>query len=307
MGGFFGEWAPPVGSPTFFHDGERWRPLSSFTPSNGVSAPERLLIVVFRPQRLPRYLELENWSAAALRVWRERPDKVAIPPADLPERDGRALASWDEDGQDVRTFGTVYQRVQAVGRLDDTGIAQSGQICTNHPGNIAISTSAGVQRPVRRPEESELLSGFQVVPANHARDGMVDERGNAGYAIGQNVWMIVGPTQEALAKQEAAGKEEAAANASPLRQLVLDRNFYLRPPLEGTAPLFAGYLSPRYFAAEDNVDRVPERRRGHLVRVSTDYGATWKRLPTLRADARNRREGLCRVTNVRLYLPTIEE
>lgn len=300
MGGLFGQWAPPVGSPVFYHDGERWQPLAEYHPGNGnPGAPERMLIVVFRPRQLPRYLELENWTAQALKAWRSKPGRVATPPEELPTRNGRALASWDEGGKQARPFGTVYQRVQAVGRLDDTGVARSGQICTNHPGNIAISTSAGVSHPVRRAEESEALSGFQVIPANHARDGMVDDRGNAGYAIGHNVWMIVGSSQ--------GNGRENSGQPSPLGRLVSDPTFFMRPPLEGVAPLFAGYLSPRYFAEEDTSDRVPTQRRGNLVRISTDFGATWKRLPTLRATPRNRQEGLYKVTNVRLYLPTLEE
>jgi hypothetical protein len=289
----FGEWAPPVGSPVFYSDGSGWRPLSEMKQPQGeeVKAPERLLVVVFRPQRRPRYLELENWTADTLRTWKQQSRPTVTPPDSIPIHDGRAVAAWDEAGRDISVFGSVYQRVQAVGRLDDTGIAKQGQICTIHPGDVAISTSLGLPRPIQRHEESEALSGFQIVPANHARDGMVDDRGHPGYAIGHGVWMIVGP-------------EQSGTGNALLRRLIGDQDFRIVPELEGTAPLFAGYLSPRYFAAEDTGNAVPIERRGYLVRISSDFGRTWTRLPSLRATAPCRLDGLKRVTHVRLYLPT---
>ena len=88
-----------------------------------------------------------------------------------------------------------------------------------------------------------------------------------------------------------------------LRRLGTERGFKVAPPPEGTAPLFTGCLSPRHFSSEDQADAVPESRRGHLVRISTDLGRTWKRLPLLDGSAQNRLAGLDAVTNFRLYLP----
>jgi hypothetical protein len=202
------------------------------------------------------------------------------------------LAAWDEEGRELSQFGAVYQRVHAVGRIDDTGIARPGQVCTNHPGDVAISTTPGLPHPDQNSAEAEQLSGFQIVPANHARDGMVDESGHSGYAIGNGVWMIVGPAQK---------EEEGFAL---LRKLAGHQEFRIIPELEGTAPLFAGYLSPSYFPEEDASDAVPPVRRGHLGRISTDFGRTWTRLRGMRATPLQRAAGLRRVTHVRIYLPT---
>ena len=284
----FAEWAPSVGSPVFYRQGADWRPLGARDPS--LPPPTELLIVAVRPGDGPDYLELENWTKERVRYW----DRIGLPqgadPATKPEGDGRALAVWTRNETRSVPFGAIYQRVMGVGRLDDTGIAQPGQICTNHPGDVAISLATTLPRPIRSREEVDRLAGFQILPVNHAKNGMVDSSGKPGYPIGANPWMIVGPLQ-------------GEVGFEILRRLEKERGYKVAPPPEGTAPLFTGCLSPRYFAGEDTSDAVPESRRGHLVRISTDLGRTWKRLPVMDGSAQNRIGGLDAVTNIRLYLP----
>lgn len=282
----FAEWAPAVGSPVFYRQGAEWRPLGARDPSQ--PPPTELLIVAVRPSASPAYVELENWTEERVRHWQNKGLPAGADPNAMPSGDGRALAVWKE-GRSV-PFAAVYQRVMGVGRLDDTGIAQPGQICTNHPGDVAVSVTSTLSRPISNREESDQLAGFQILPVNHARNGMVDSTGKPGYPIGATPWMIVGPLQREI-------------GFDILRRLGQERGYKVAPPPEGTAPLFMGCLSPRYFAGEDQSDSVPGSRRGHLVRISTDLGRTWKRLPVLDGSAQNRLGGLDAVTNIRLYLP----
>jgi hypothetical protein len=284
----FAEWAPAVGSPVFYRQGEDWRALGSRDPNQ--PPPTELLIVAVRPSAAPAYLELENWTEERVKHWQSKGLPYGADPSAMPNGDGRALAVWT--GAEARSvpFAAVYQRVMGVGRLDDTGIAQPGQICTNHPGDVAVSVTSTLARPIANRDESDRLAGFQILPVNHARNGMVDDTGKPGYPIGATPWMIVGPLQREV-------------GFDILRRLGSERGYKVAPPPEGTAPLFTGCLSPRYFAAEDQSDAVPESRRGHLVRISADLGRTWKRLPVLDGSAQNRLAGLDGVTNIRLYLP----
>jgi hypothetical protein len=296
----FGRWAPPAGSPVYFRNGQRWRPFEERSVSRTTPVPDRLMLVAIRPDRWPAYVEFENWTAKTLQAWRMRQGPAGPVPLDLPVRDGQVLVAWDNDGRNTTAVASVYQRITGVGRFDDTGMASEGRVCTNHPGDLAITTGPGIATEIKdmRDESPErgLLGGLQVIPLRHAWYGMRSKTQFGeevlGYAAGGEQWMIVGPLlSESLTR---SAKELLQAGAADAPQ-----------GLEGTAPLFSGYFSPRFFGEENRSASVPRRRRGYVVRLSSDFGRTWSRVP--RQPGKNkeiRKSAFSSLTNIRIYFPT---
>jgi hypothetical protein len=263
--------------------------------------PGRLLLVALRPDPWPVFVEFENWTARTFQAWRTNPGPAGPTPPGLPARDGRVVVAWDEAGRRTTVVASVYQRITGVGRFDDTGMASEGRVCTNHPGDLAVTTGPGVAAPIQDmgddSAERGVLGGLQIIPLRHAWHGMRDRTPAGeevlGYAAGGAQWMIVGPAlREPLARPVKELLRSGAANALT--------------GLEGRAPLFSGYFSPRSVPEEDRSDAVPSRRRGYVVRISRDFGRTWTRVPRTPGgtDKNERGRAFASLTHLRIYFPT---
>lgn len=286
----FGRWAPPAGSPVFYRSSAagRWRPLNERKPTRASPVPDRLLMLAIRTRRWPSYLEIENWTAGDVQRWRSG-RTVRVPAEGLPERNGRVRVLWDAAGRGEATMiGSVYQRVSGVGRFDDTGMVATGRIATNHPGDLAIATGPGVTIPIRSEAERNIQGGFQIIPLRHAWYGMQADQ--PGYAGGSGPWLVVGPPRDQATPPLREFLENGAADAPQ--------------GLEGRAPLFAGYFTPRAAPEERRPARLPPTRRGYLVLVSTDFGRTWEPVPQRQG---YRPSALDSVTHIRIFFPTLME
>lgn len=204
---------------------------------------------------------LENWAAGDTVAGRTNP------------ANGRILVAYPRGA--VRHVADVLQRVRGSGRFGGTEFAAIGQVDTNHPGALTLSTSPRVgytTDPNRR-------GGVQIVPANHAKYlGYV--LGQAPF-MGQPQWMIVGPV---------------GANRAQLadRRYLIDGRLSVDPGWEAVAPLFGMYVRTSF-----NSGWLAGSTR---FVVSYDYGATWQQSPSLIGTTQPPDSPVDRWTNIRIYL-----
>jgi hypothetical protein len=191
-----------------------------------------------------------------------------------------------------KDVATVLQRVEGTGRFGGSEYADVGYLRANHGGVIDLSTSPYVGFTW----DNEKRGGFQIVPANHA----VYSRHflDLNY-IDRPQYMIVG-----------------ALGSTPdrlLNPVYYDENgLAYEPHLEAVAPLFGGYIKPKYVT---NLDFLPpEQFEGEYVnnpaeevikdlsthfQLSYDGGATWIDPPSLTGTIN---DSLINVTHIKLKL-----
>ncbi|RLK09588.1 hypothetical protein DER29_6123 [Micromonospora sp. M71_S20] len=264
---FGGATAPPVGSPVTWWDTARsqWRPLAEhFAANPNAAVPAKIRYTVYKPVSAygtPGYLELENWSAGDTVGGRTNP------------ANGRVLVAYP--GGVVRHVADVLQRVRGSGRFGGTEFAAVGQIDTNHPGALTLSTSPRVGYTT----DFDQRGGLQIVPANHAK--------YLGYVLGQEPfigraqWMVVGPVGA------------TSAQLADERYLI-DGQLSVNPGWEAVAPLFGMYVRTSY-----NKDWLAGSTR---FVVSYDYGATWQQSPSLTGTTEPPTSPVNNWTNIRVYL-----
>lgn len=108
--GFFGAWAPPVGTEIFVDDGVSTpRPLSASLPQQG----DTLVFKVFE-ETMPYMVEIEN-------------------------RPGGRVVSWSAFGG-AETIARVIRPLAGCGRFGGTLFQDAGRIRANHSGVIDVST-----------------------------------------------------------------------------------------------------------------------------------------------------------------------
>lgn len=109
--GFFGAWAPPVGTPVLLQamDGSQHPLESGKLPISG----DTLLFRVYE-SNIPYFVEFEN-------------------------RPGGRVTAWSQDGE--RLLARVIRPVYGVGRFEGTLFQEPGRIRASHSGVIDVSTS----------------------------------------------------------------------------------------------------------------------------------------------------------------------
>lgn len=113
--GFFGAWAPPVGTQVFVESpGCAPRLLA---PGNLPKAGDVLLFHIYK-ENIPYFVEFEN-------------------------RPGGRVTSWSKTG--VTTIARVIRPVKGVGRFEGTLYQDPGRIRASHSGVIDVSTSPSGQ------------------------------------------------------------------------------------------------------------------------------------------------------------------
>jgi len=128
-------------------------------------------------------------------------------------------------GRSKKVVAVVYKPVMGTGRFDGSIYVGQSRVRANHHGVIDVSTVPRADKPFDGVKDNR--GGFQIVPACHAMDEeMLKAREGTQ-------WMVIGPP-----------------NATD-------------PPIDGTAPLFRGYIRPS--------DRVE-------CRID---GGSWEPLPEL--------------------------
>ncbi len=136
---------------------------------------------------------------------------------------GRVLA--DYGGGEVYEFARVRHPVEGVGRFDATGFTGVGCINTNHPGVVTISTAPDHNgKPVFDDPFGETRGGFMIQPARHA--------------------------------------ESEAAGGGPVAQVMVVEpvSRRLSGGLEGTPPLFQGFLSLQFQSRDPSRSFVCQMR-----------------------------------------------
>ena len=145
-------------------------------------------------------------------------------------RDGGRATAEFVDGSEV-LLGRVTRPLRGVGRFDATGYTGVGCINTNHSGVITISTAPDNNgEPLFDAPFGETRGGFMIQPSTHAQ--------NEGWPIDQ-VLVVAPPTDDS-------------------------------PPLEGRAPLFAGFLGLAFQSRDPDAS--------YLCTMSID-GGPWEPLP----------------------------
>jgi hypothetical protein len=126
--GFFGAWAPPVGTKITVSSGSGMRPLES-----GGNLPEEGETLVFSVYEgdMPYMVEFEN-------------------------RPGGRVTAWS-DARGAEVIARVIRPVGGTGRFEGTLFQDAGRIRANHSGVIDVSTSPRGE-----------IGGFQIIPWDHA-------------------------------------------------------------------------------------------------------------------------------------------
>ncbi|WP_283138434.1 hypothetical protein [Rhizohabitans arisaemae] len=255
---FGGGASPQVGSPMTYRDEAtgRWEPIHRhFEGDPARTVPRHLRYSVYKPLTRygsPAYLEFENWAAG---------DTVA---GRAHERNGRILVGYPHGK--VRHVADVMQRVRGTGRFGGTEFAEIGQVDTNHPGALTLSTSPRTGFSW----DPNVRGGLQIVPANHAKFLSYDLGQNS--FIGKNQWIIVGPVG-------------AKAELLQDRRYLIDGKLAIDPGWEAVAPVFGLYV------------------RTHVrFQVSEDYGSTWQESPNLTGVHEPPNSPVDRWTNIRIHL-----
>ncbi|WP_327585689.1 hypothetical protein OHA25_00440 [Nonomuraea sp. NBC_00507] len=269
---FGGASSPPVGSPFTYYDeaARRWRPVTaSFAGDYTKPPPRKLRFTVYKPvtqHGSPSSIEFENWAAGDTVAGVEHP------------ANGRVLLGYP--GPEPVHIADVLQRVTGVGRFGGTEFAHAGQVDTNHPGALTLSTSpyAGFSH------DENVRGGLQIVPANHVK--WLSHRLGQNSFIGLPQWLIVG----------AAGVDKALLDRRV--PYLVDGQLSVFPGWEAIAPIFGMYVRTAYDAADPDC--------GTRFTVSTDYGRTWRSSPELvgMRDPSNCANSSCvqNWTNIRLHL-----
>lgn len=150
---------------------------------------------------------------------------------------------------------TVLRPVRGVGRYDGTTFTGPGFINTNHGGVVTIGTAPICPPGTKEGGAAETRGGFMIQPSYHAR-----EQQETSPQV-----MVIGPDRPTA------------------------------PSLEGTPPLFHGYI---------NLWRYPRHPgSSYRVEVRTETDQSWAPPPAIvgRADS-----ALSSITAVRLVFPTHE-
>jgi hypothetical protein len=163
---------------------------------------------------------------------------------------GSVTAAYADGTQKVIT--TVLKPVLGVGRFDGTSYTGVGAINTNHDGVITVSTAPVTTSKLLEGVGPERRGGFQIEPAYHNSE--TDEAGAPSI-------LVVG---------------------SPDKKRT--------PDLEGTPPLFSGYLNLVW-----SPDDPTHSWRAEIQRA--DDGGHWLPMPTLIG---NKPDALAGVTAIRL-------
>jgi len=166
-------------------------------------------------------------------------DRIVIEvrrPVDTPtaftfeNRDGGRATAEFADGSEL-LLGRVTRPLRGAGRFDATGYTGVGCINTNHSGVITVSTAPDNNgEPLFDDPFGETRGGFMIQPSAHAR--------NEGWPIDQ-VLVVAPPTDDS-------------------------------PPLEGRAPLFAGFLGLAFQSRDPDAS--------YLCTMSVD-GGPWEPVP----------------------------
>ncbi|GAA1504061.1 hypothetical protein BJ978_000330 [Agromyces terreus] len=266
---FGGYSSPPSGSSVKYLAGGTWKPITEYYSDGNWAkpVPGHLLFSVYKPTTengTIDYIEFENWAAG---------DTVA---GVTKAQNGRILLHYPALAP--VHIADVLQRVAGTGRFHGTEFAKVGQLTTNHPGAITISTSPRVGW-VNYNTQSDLLGGFQIVPANHAKF-LHHQLGQQAF-FGRTQWLIVGP----------AGS--SSAMLTDPRYLIGSQLSY-SPGWEGIAPLFGGYLRTTMVAGDTANSTYAE--------VSTDFGVTWNAMPSISGTTELPTSPAANWTNIRVHI-----
>lgn len=263
---FGGYVSPYVGSPVKYYTPQgTWETMDSyFAEDFSKPIPKRIMIEVYTASTengTPDYIEFENWAAG---------DTVS---GQVKEENGRVLIHYPNGTE--KHIADIIQRVQGTGRFVGSQYAEVGRVRAAHPGVICLSTSPKVGAT----NNTDLLGGFQFVPANHAKY-LAYDLGQDSF-IGRDQWGIVA---------------YVGANAQTLydTNYIIDGQVSFNPVWEGVAPLFAEYINPR---------NIPGNRDASTYFVvSKDFGQTWEECPTIQGVTDHTNSPVATWTNIRLYL-----
>lgn len=150
-----------------------------------------------------------------------------------------------------KTITEVVRPVKGVGRYDGTTFTGVGAINTNHGGVITVSTAPICPPDTKEGGPVETRGGFMIQPYYH-----VCEQGEGSPQV-----MVVGPRDSST------------------------------PHLEGTPPLFFGYIGLSFYP--DSPDA------SYRVQVQTDEGE-WKNVPSIVGKVD---DALSDVTKIRILFP----
>ncbi|SCX74856.1 hypothetical protein [Alkaliphilus peptidifermentans] len=264
---FGGSSAPFVGNPVkYLTASGTWESLDYyFSGDYTKELPKRLIIEVNKPSTLngsPDYIEFENWAAD---------DTVGNI---LQTANGRVLVHYPNGT--TKHIADVIQRVQGTGRFSGTEYAEVGRVRAAHPGVICFSTSPRIGYT----NNTNLLGGFQFIPANHAKFLNYDLNQNS--FIGRDQWGIIAHVG-------------AASEALDDPDYIIDGEISYHPVWEGVAPLFAQYIKPRH---------IPNNQSNSTYfEVSDDFGTTWNSCPQIQGVTDlSTNSPVAGWTNIRLYL-----
>lgn len=139
---------------------------------------------------------------------------------------GRVMLTYQQ-GKAIREkqIGTVWARVRGVGRFEGSTYPGNSRVRANHNGVIDVTTAPAFHGALGDADD-ENKGGFQIVPIHHAFQGQSNPR-----AFSQ--WMVIAPISDG------------------------------EPSPDGIAPLFSGYIRPRYevqakLAGSDQWVKLPE-------------------------------------------------
>lgn len=266
---FGGYSSPPSASPVKYLTGGVWKPLTQYYSDGNWSKPlpANFLISVYKPATslgTPSYIEFENWAAG---------DTVG---GVTKATNGRILLHYPASSP--IHIADVLQRVAGTGRFHGTEYAKVGQITTNHPGALTVSTSP-YSGWVNYNTHLNLLGGFQIVPANHAKF--------LHYQLGQDAffgraqWLIVGPVG-------------ASATVLDDPRYLIGGELSASPAWEGIAPIFGGYIRTTMVSGDSGNSSYAE--------VSADFGATWSPMPSISGTTEPPTSPVASWTNIRIHL-----
>lgn len=263
---FGGYVAPYVGSPVKYYTPQStWETMDSYFNGDFTKPiPKRIMIEVYTASTgngTPDYIEFENWAAGDTLAGRTQ------------AQNGRVLVHYP-DGTE-KHVADLIQRVQGTGRFIGSQYAEVGRVRAAHPGVLCLSTSPRIGAT----NDTNLMGGFQFVPANHAKY-LAYDLGQDSF-IGRDQWGIVA---------------HVGADAQTLydRDYVTDGQVSFDPVWEGVAPLFAEYINPR---------QIPGNQEASTYfLVSEDFGETWQQCPTIQGVTDRTNSPVAAWTNIRLYL-----
>ena len=263
---FGGYVAPYVGNPVKYYTANgTWETMDAyFNGDFSKPIPARIMIEVYSASTddgYPDYIEFENWAAG---------DTVA---GQTKAENGRVLVHYPNGTQ--RHVADLIQRVQGTGRFSGSQYAEVGRVRAAHPGVICLSTSPKVGAT----NNTNLLGGFQFVPANHAKYLSYDLEQDS--LIGRDQWGIiayVGADAEMLYEPD----------------YLVDGEISFDPVWEGVAPLFSEYINPRHIPGNQDASTY--------FLVSDDFGQTWENCPTIQGVTDHTNSPVAQWTNIRLYL-----